>query len=95
LFLPFFHFLETSSSFDESYSLEEEHSLILLVLIFILSLLFLDVSFSSLFMRSFKVGAFKPPVLELSSTMMGLSSSSNFCGTSCTSLVLDIVSPND
>jgi hypothetical protein len=81
--------LETSSLNEESdSSLEEELPFVFLFFTLAQSFLFLVVSSSSLLVSSSKVGALEAPVLEPSSMMMELSSSSNFGGTSSISLVL-------
>jgi hypothetical protein len=70
LFLPF---LESSSLYEESSSsLEEESHLVLLSLTILLSLLFLTVSFSSLFMRSFNFASVDALVLDFSSLLLVL-----------------------
>jgi hypothetical protein len=94
LFLLFLPLFETFSSNEESLSsLEEEY--VLPFLPFVLSFLFSALSFSSFFMRSFKVGVFEVLDLEPSSMTSGLPSSSNFGGrNSISSPTLDIVSPS-
>jgi hypothetical protein len=95
LFLPFFHFLEYSSSYEESSSsLEEEPPLVLLALTFLLNLLLSAVSFSSLFMRSSNFAFVEFLVLELSSLLLVSDLSSNLSVASSSSLLLDIASPN-
>jgi hypothetical protein len=89
-FLP--PFGTSSSNEESSSSLQEEISFVFLPFAFALSFLFLVVSLSRYLMRSSKVEALEAPVLESSSMMTGLSSSSNFGGISSSYLVLDITS---
>jgi cell division protein FtsW (lipid II flippase) len=86
--------LVTSSSNEESSSLEEELPFVFFLFAFSLSFLFSAVSFSSYLMRSSKDVAFEALILEPSSMMIGLPSSSNFGGTSSISPVLKIASLN-
>jgi hypothetical protein len=63
-------------------------------LAFLLSLLFLAVSFSSLFMRSSNFASVEPLVLEPSSLLLMLDSSLNLGEVSSSSPFFDIPSPS-
>jgi hypothetical protein len=78
---------------ESSSLLEEELHFVFLPLIFALSFLFSAVGVSSLLVRSSKVGALEATILEPSSLLVGLPSSSNFGGTSSISPDLHIASP--